>query len=178
MLLTEIAALDEVLDAHAAALAADFRAYRNHTYRVANLCAALSPDVPGRMEKIALAAAFHDLGIWTDGTFDYLAPSVRLARAHLARAGRSEWEDEITAMISEHHKLSRARAEPGSLVEPFRRADWIDVTRGLRTFGLPRSLLREVFAAWPDAGFHWRLVRLGLRRLRTHPLSPLPMFRL
>ena len=178
MLLTEIAAIDEVLGAHAAALGGDFTGYRNHAYRVANLCLALAPEAPGRVEKIALAAAFHDLGIWTDGTFDYLPPSIRLARAHLARVGRTEWDAEITAMISEHHKVTRAGGDPGSLVEPFRRADWIDVTRGLRTFGVPRSLLREVFATWPDAGFHWRLVRLSIHGLRSHPLNPLPMFRL
>ncbi len=177
-MLTEIATLDEVLDAHAAELRGDFTAYRNHAYRVANLCLALSPDTPGRVEKIALAAAFHDLGIWTDGTFDYLPPSVRLAREHLARTGRPEWADEVAAMIDGHHKVTPIRGAPGSLAEPFRRADWIDVLRGARTFGLRRSFLREVFAAWPDAGFHWRLVQLTFRRLRTNPLDPLPMFRL
>ena len=64
------------------------------------------------------------------------------------------------------------------IAEPFRRADWIDVTRGLRTFGLPRVVINEVFAAWPSAGFHRRLVELSFERLRTHPLSPLPMLRL
>ena len=33
MLLTEIAALDQVLEAHAGALGGDFTGYRNHTYR-------------------------------------------------------------------------------------------------------------------------------------------------
>src|SRR5689334_7453421 len=178
MLLTEIAALDEVLDAHAAELGGDFTAYRNHTYRVVNLCAALSSREPAQLEKIAIAAAFHDLGIWTDGTFDYLPPSIRLAAAHLERTDRAEWKPEITRMILEHHKLSPWRGEPGWLVEPFRRADWIDVTRGLLRFGLPRDLLREILAAWPAAGFHKRLVQLTLQRLRTHPASPLPMFRL
>jgi hypothetical protein len=42
MLLTEIATLDELLQAHAAQLGNDYTAYRNHTYRVVNLCAALS----------------------------------------------------------------------------------------------------------------------------------------
>ena len=177
-LVADLAPLDAVLREHAAALGGDFTGYRNHAYRVANLCLALAPDVPERVEKVALAAAFHDLGIWTDGTFDYLAPSIRLARAHLARAGRPAWTGEIEAMIADHHKLSRARAAPHPLVEPFRRADWIDVTRGLRAFGLPRRFLREVFAAWPNAGFHRRLLQLSLHRLRTHPLNPLPMFRL
>ncbi|HEV2843617.1 MAG TPA: phosphohydrolase, partial [Thermoanaerobaculia bacterium] len=121
---------------------------------------------------------FHDLGIWTDDTFDYLQPSVRLASAHLAQSGRTEWTPEITAMIFEHHKISAYRGNPDWLVEPFRRADWIDVSRGLRAFGLSRSLLREIFSAWPSAGFHKRLVQLELKRLRTHPWSPLPMFRL
>jgi HD domain len=177
MLHTEIAALDEVLEAHAGELGRDSTAYRNHTYRVVNLCAALSPGEPEPLEKIAVAAAFHDLGIWTAGTFDYLEPSVRAAAAHLARAGRAEWTPEVTAAIRDHHKITAYRG-PHRLVEPFRRADWVDVTRGLRRFGLPRSVLREVFAAWPDAGFHRRLLQLGLRRLRTHPLNPLPMVRL
>ena len=85
---------------------------------------------------------------------------------------------EITAMILEHHKLSAYRGDPGWLVEPFRRADWVDVSRGIRTFGLPRQLLREIFATWPSAGFHRRLVQLELTRLRTHPWNPLPMFKL
>ncbi|HEX6903317.1 MAG TPA: HD domain-containing protein [Thermoanaerobaculia bacterium] len=178
MPLTEIAALDGLLRAHAAQLGDDFTAYRNHTYRVVNLCAALSSKDPEQVEKMATAAAFHDLGIWTDGTFDYLRPSIRLASAHLARSGRAEWEPEITAMILEHHKISAWRGNPDWLVEPFRRADWVDVTRGLRRFGLPRRLLGEIFSAWPSAGFHKRLVQLELKRLRTHPWNPLPMVRL
>ncbi|HEX6861355.1 MAG TPA: hypothetical protein VF414_00985 [Thermoanaerobaculia bacterium] len=177
MLLTEIAALDELLQAHAAVLGRDLTAYRNHTYRVVNLCAAFSSREPEPLHKMAIAAAFHDLGIWTDGTFDYLQPSIRLAGAHLAQSGRAQWTPEITAMIREHHKISAWRGNPDWLVEPFRRADWVDVSR-VRTFGLPRSLLREIFATWPNAGFHKRLVQLELRRLRTHPWNPLPMVRL
>lgn len=177
MLLTEIATLDGVLDAHAAELGNDGTAYRNHTYRVVNLCVALSSGEPETLEKIAIASAFHDLGIWTNGTFDYLQPSIQLADAYLALSGRADWTPEITAMIREHHKISAYRGNPSWLVEPFRRADWIDVTR-LRTFGLPRSILKEIFSTWPSAGFHKRLVQLELQRLRTHPWNPLPMVRL
>ena len=178
MLLTEIATLDGLLEAHVAALGRDFTAYRNHTYRVVNLCAAQVPAGPEALEKLAIAAAFHDLGIWTDGTFDYLRPSVRAAAAHLTRIGRAGWVPEITAMILEHHKLSTYRGDPDWLVEPFRRADWVDVSRGIRTFGLPSRLLREIFATWPSAGFHRRLVQMELTRLRTHPWNPLPMVKL
>lgn len=179
-LLKEITILDEVLETHAAELGGDFTAYRNHAYRVVNLCVALSPGGAAQLqlEKIATAAAFHDLGIWTGRTFDYLGPSAELACAHLTRAGRAEWVPEVTEMIFEHHKISSYRGRQHRLVEPLRRADWVDVSKGLITFGLPRELLREVFSTWPGAGFHKRLVRLGLNRLRTHPWSPLPMVRL
>jgi hypothetical protein len=177
-LLKSIATLDGVLQAHARALGEDFAAYRNHTYRVVNLCAALRPCDGAQLEKIALAAAYHDLGIWTHRTFDYLPPSAALASAHLAQCGCAHWQAEVGGMILEHHKITRYRAEPQSLVEPFRQADWVDVTHGVLTFGLARVRLREIFAAWPDAGFHKRLVQLALKRLVTHPWRPLPMLRL
>jgi hypothetical protein len=178
MLLTEIPVLDAVLRTHAAELGGDFGGYRNHAYRVVNFSVALSSSDPERLEKLAIAAAFHDLGIWTDGTFDYVPPSIALATAHLTRSGRSEWVPEIAGMIREHHKISRFLGDPRWLVEPFRRADWIDVSLGLVRSGLPRALLREIFSAWPDEGFHKRLVQLFLVRLGTHPWNPLPMLRL
>ena len=184
MLETRLVLLDDVLNAHAGALGADFEGYRNHAYRVANFCfaptstAAATAGDPEGVAKVVLAAAFHDLGIWTDQTFDYLAPSSRLANACLAGTGRSDWAPEITEMILQHHKLTPFRDGRCALVEPFRRADLIDVSHGLFSFGLPRRFLREVFAHWPDAGFHARLVRLFLTRLRQYPWNPLPMVKL
>ena len=177
-LLTEIAALDQVLQIHAASIGRDFDAYRNHTYRLVNFCFALATNNAENREKVALAAAFHDIGIWTDGTWDYLEPSVRAATVFLSETGRSAWIPEIATMIRQHHKITRWRGEAGWLVEPFRKADWVDVSRGLVSHGVPRRLRADVFARWPDRGFHWRLVLLTLGRLRGHPLSPLPMLRL
>jgi hypothetical protein len=177
-LLTEIATLDAILARHAKDIGADFTGYRNHAYRVSNLCLAKRNQSDEAVEKVAIATAFHDLGIWTDHTFDYLEPSVALATAYLAETGRSAWVPEIAAMIREHHKITRYKASPDWLVEPFRRADWIDVTLGAINFGTPRGFIRELQAAWPDAGFHRLLVRLELRHLARHPLNPLPVLRL
>lgn len=176
-LLTRVSTIDDVLDGHASALSDDFVAYRNHVYRVVNLCIAI---MGGRaeLEKIAAAAVFHDLGIWTDRTFDYIAPSIALAREYLVARAREDWITEISTMIADHHKITPSKANPNSLVEPFRQADWIDVTSGLRRFRVPRPFVARLFTTWPDAGFHWRLVQLTLHRFRTHPLSPLPMVRL
>ena len=178
IVLTEIATLDEILKDHATQLGDDFTRYRNHCYRVANLCIAQSPDGAGQIEKIAVATAFHDLGIWTDCTFDYLQPSVRLDRAYLAGSAKAEWEPEVSEMILNHHKISRYGQNPGWLVEPFRRADWIDVTRGVIAFGLPRRMIGKLYELWPSAGFHRMLIQLEFVHLRKHPLNPFPVFRL
>ena len=179
MLVTESATLDAVLSGHAIALGGDFAGYRNHACRVANLCLALSPTADeGKRQIVEIAAAFHDLGIWTAGTFDYIEPSVKLASAHLARSSQEAWAPEIETTIREHHKLSRYRAHPEWLAEPFRKADLVDLSRGVVTFGLPRGFIRDLFEQWPSAGFHRRLVQLSLTRLKTHPWNPLPMVRL
>ena len=174
-LLTSLPTVEAVLDDHAPELGHDLTAYRNHVYRVVNLCLAIEGHSRVELEKIAVAAVFHDLGIWTNKTFDYIAPSVVLAREHLAARGMADWIPEIEAMIVDHHKVTASRANPQLLVESFRRADWIDVTRGLRGFGLPRKFIAGVDATWPDAGFHRRLVELTIDRWWKHPLNPLPM---
>ena len=176
-MLTALPLLDAVLDAHASRLGCDAIGYRHHAYRVANFYWQLLPGNPAVLEKLSIAVAFHDLGIWTAGTFDYLPPSRALAREHLRAVGRPDWQDEVDAMIDHHHRLRRMPPEAHASVEMFRRADWIDVSRGVLRFGLPRAVVREVRAAFPDAGFHRRLLQLTLQRLRRHPLAPLPMMR-
>jgi len=178
MLTTTIPILDELLQAHATALGGDATAYRNHVYRVTNLCLALRGGDRTQLDKIAIAAAFHDIGIWTDGTLDYLQPSARRAREHLSASRSESWTAEVIEMILQHHKLTRYRANDGWLVEAFRRADLVDVSQGLIRFGVSRELIRDLYTEWPSARFHRRLVSLGAERLRSHPLSPLPMLRL
>jgi hypothetical protein len=176
---TTIPTINAALDDHAPALGHDFIAYRNHVYRVVNLCLAMAARADRvELEKIAVAAVFHDLGIWTNHTFDYIAPSVALARGHFWACAHADWIPEIEAIIVDHHKITPSRRHQASLVEPFRRADWIDVSRGLRTFGVPRSFIRSVFTMWPSAGFHWRLLELTVDWFPRHPLAPLPMVRL
>jgi hypothetical protein len=119
-LLTSLPTVEEVRDNHALELGHDLIAYRNHVYRVVNLCFAIVEDSCVERETIAVAAVFHDLGIWTNNTFDYIAPSVTIACEHLAARGMADWIPEIEAMIMDHHKVTPSRANPQSLVESFR----------------------------------------------------------
>ena len=110
MIHTSIPTVSAVLGNHASALGHDFVAYRNHVYRVVNLCLAIAGGGDRiEAEKIAVAAVFHDLGIWTDHTFDYIAPSVALAREHLSACAHADWIPEIEAMIVDHHKITRSQ---------------------------------------------------------------------
>ena len=51
-LATQIPILDSLLGHYASALGGDFEAYRNHVYRVANLCVAQSSHDVEQVEKI------------------------------------------------------------------------------------------------------------------------------
>src|SRR4030066_1648980 len=152
--------LDGILESWRASLGGDFAAYRNHCYRVLNFCLAFCGESAETMSKFSIAVAFHDLGIWADNTYDYLGPSKQLARAYLAKSNQGAWSEEIESMIEQHHRLRKYKANPGWLVEPFRKADWIDVTRGRLKFGLLPVFVAETLSQFPNAGFHKRLIAL------------------
>lgn len=176
-MLTSLPTLDALLHAHAPHLGSDAAGYRHHAYRVANFYWLLAPGDAEALEKLCIAVAFHDLGIWTARTFDYLPPSRALARNHLQAIGKPAWQEDVDAMIDHHHRIRRMPPDRDASVETFRRADWIDVSNGALRFGLSRDVVREVRTRFPDVGFHRRLPQLTLQRLRRHPLSPLPMMR-
>jgi len=176
-MLDRLAVLDEILEHHAQALGRDYHPYRNHAYRVANFCWCLLPGTVQDLYVLAVAVAFHDLGIWTAGTFDYLAPSEGLARRYLLDQGRDELVPVVVAMISEHHRLSSVERDQDRRVEAFRRADWIDVSLGVRRFQLHRQDFTRIVAQFPRLGFHLRLVQFSLRHGLRHPLRPLPMLK-
>jgi hypothetical protein len=168
---------DEILTSFALAIGADLQGYRNHIYRVLNFHAALRGAEGLPPDAVQIAAAFHDLGIWTDDTLDYLPPSIALATEYLDSQQRPELKNEVSALILEHHKLRRYRGAYADSVEPFRQADLLDVSLGLMRFGLPRSFIKTVQATFPDHGFHSMLMKLSARQLLRSPLRPLPMFR-
>jgi len=169
--------LDDLFAPYRQMLGADYDGYRNHCLRVFNFCCALAGE-GADADKIAVAAFFHDIGIWSDNTFDYIRPSQLLARRYLEHTKREAWGDEIEAMIGEHHKVSKYKLNPSWLVETFRKADWIDLSGGLLRCHLPDDFVTNVILAFPNAGFHKKLVALIVERFKTHPFSPLPMIKL
>jgi hypothetical protein len=169
--------LDAILSEWRETIGTDYPGYRNHVCRVVNVCFALGDWNEEQRRRIVIAGCFHDLGIWSAHTADYLPPSIAEAEKYLAGEGLDAWMAEVVLMIDLHHKFTSYCDPRYPLVEAFRQADLADVSLGMVRHGLPGSFMRELKAAFPNAGFHFRLVRLLGQGLAAHPLNPLPIFR-
>ncbi|MFT3745897.1 MAG: hypothetical protein QM785_16610 [Pyrinomonadaceae bacterium] len=174
MIETDIPLIDEILSAHKNELGKDLAGYRNHVYRMVNFCFLQGEFDAEQREKIVIAGSFHDLGIWTADTFDYLPPSVDLAMEYLDRNGLNEWNAEICEMIDLHHRV-RHNADP--LAEIFRKGDLVDFSLGLLKCGVPAEHVRAVRREFPNHGFHKQLVRRAGRWFCRHPLNPVPVLK-
>ena len=158
---------DEILESHRQRAHGDdagYAAYKAHVYRVVNVARALAPQGPDCDDKLAIAAAFHDLAAFD--TLDYLVPSIAAQDAWLHETGRENWSDELALIVAEHHRLSRyGPTRPHApLVEAFRRADLVDVSQGLIRFGIPNSYVKEVRAAFDASVFFKRVIPSGTLR--------------
>ena len=153
-------------------------AYGGHAYRVFNFARQILGS-ENHDDELAVASAFHDIGIWTDGTFDYLPPSIAHARDFVREKMPQLSSDRVADIIANHHVLRRIHSGTNAeVIEAFRLADRVDVSRGWLGAGVNRVFRRDVVAAFPYAGFHGILVRTALRWFFRHPLRPLPMLRL
>ncbi len=170
--------IETILQEYQTIIDRDYQGYLNHCKRVAACCLILSQDSrEDTIRKIAIAVAFHDIGIWTSKTIDYLEPSVKVMLSYLTLHRLLDWQIEITLMITEHHKLTRTKCSEYPLVEYFRQADYADFSLGLLRSNIPRSEFKKITSQYPNAGFHKTLVCLGLKRFLQKPWSPLPMFK-
>jgi len=172
--------IDEVLDRYRQALGPHYLRYRGHVYRMYHYTRHLISERggdPGRDDTaIALAAAFHDLRFATDQTLDYLPPSIDAAAEHLESLGFSALAPAVSRMIDFHHKLTPYRDEDAGLVEPFRRADLVDLF-AVPGLGVPLSLRREAQSSYPKCGFRGFVCRTLFVGALKQPWRPLPMLR-
>ena len=122
---------EEILESHRHRAHGDdagYDAYKAHVYRVVNFARALAPDEPDRDDKLAIAAAFHDLAVFD--TLDYLVPSIEAQDAWLQQTGReggqTSWRSSSPSIIgcrdtvrpAPTHRWSRRFAEPTHRRQP------------------------------------------------------------
>ncbi len=168
--------LDELLSQYRDQLGAQYVAYRNHLYRLINSIQATTVLNNIELEKIAVAAAFHDLGLWTHHTLDYLDPSAQMAMDYLISVGKKSWIDEVVAMIQDHHKIQPSH-HSSRIVELFRQADWAEVTFGAVGLKVDKQVMHEIRQHFPNSGFHKFLLKRGALYGLKNPLNPMPILK-
>lgn len=174
---TSIPLVEDILDEWKDKIGEEYAGYRNHVYRMIYFTQSFREFDDDDQKKIVIAGCFHDLGIWSDNTFDYLPPSIARAREYLVRNGLDRWVPEIEMMIGEHHKLRKYEDINHPTIEAFRKGDLVDCSLGIVKCGLPSAYVRSVKAQFPNAGFHKGLVKTAGRWICRHPLNPVPVLK-
>jgi uncharacterized membrane protein len=170
--------IENLLSPYKEVIGSAYIPYKNHVHRIVNFTLELKDERKADDEsKIAIAAVFHDIGMWTAHSFDYLEPSIAEATHYLRAQEKTEWIEEITLIIDMHHKLSVYTGKFADNVEAFRKADLIDLTKGLKRFGLSKDLLAENYMEFPMGSFRKIIVSNFFQNLWKHPSRPLPMFK-
>lgn len=167
--------IEEILEKYKPALGIYHSAYRNHVYRVYNLTLQLCSATKAEKDTIAVAAAFHDIGIWTHNTFDYLPPSIALANRYCNEKSMTDQVTEVATIIDNHHKVTEFKTNAS--VEAFRKADLIDLSFNLFTYGIEKNYLHRLNSTFPGNGFHRFIFGNIAKNIILAPWNPLPMVR-
>lgn len=169
--------LEEILGKWKSEIGNDYAGYKNHVYRMIHFCFAQRDFNDEERKKIIIAGCFHDLGIWSNDTFDYLPPSVNLTADYLRQSNLEQWIPEISLMIAAHHKLRKYQDNENPLIEIFRKGDLVDFSLGFVKCGLPKTYIKNIKKKFPNAGFHKTLARTAGGWFFKHPLNPLPVLK-
>ena len=122
-------------------------------------------------ELLLCAAFLHDVGLYPNVTTGdvYVTDSRRVAERTLAAF---DWQHNRLAKcldaIEQHH-AQRSRWDWGTEVELIRRADLVDLSRGLINFGVDRRWLRDLFREIPRRGLYHLIAASLIRRDGRHP---------
>ncbi len=174
---TEIPLLEAILSEWKETIGKEYQGYRNHVYRMLHFCFALNVCSEDDRQKLIIAGAFHDLGIWIKNTVDYIPPSLPPMREYLKYRDLEAWTQEVELMITEHHKIRAYRDQTYPLVEVFRKGDLVDFSLGLIRVGIPTTDIAAVKAAFPNADFHKNLSQRAAQWILKHPFNPMPMMK-
>ncbi len=169
--------LESILAPWTRAVGDDMTGYKNHCYRMIHFTQALYPCGDDEKRKVIIASAFHDIGIWSAQTVDYLPPSKAQAMLYLKAEGLDDWAEEIGLLIDEHHKVTKFKDPKLPLVEAFRQGDLVDFSLGFIKCGLAKAQIKRVQAQFPNAGFHQMLLKSAAGWFRHHPLSVPPFMK-
>lgn len=139
----------------------DYQAYRGHIYRVLSYTIHFLDGDETHINVIGPALVYHDIGLWTKKTLAYLEPGIELAFEDYGPALDNDDNELMKNIIYYHHKLTPFKGPHADIINAVRKADWIDVTYGLVSQGMPRQAVVTVQGKIENHGFHKMLLLFG-----------------
>jgi len=161
MVKTERPFVEDLFARYESLIGRDFPGYRNHVYRTITYAMHFLGSAKEHERLIEAAFVYHDIGLWTDHELAYLEPSEAVAIADNQQLGLGLDPDLLRDAIHWHHKILPYTGSHREVIEACRKADWIDVSKGMLRKGMSRGAIAEVEAAFPNLGFHDSLMRLA-----------------
>ena len=124
-------------------------------------------------EVLLIAGLLHDIGLYDEASHGgvYVKEGAEFT-ADLLQA--QDWDESRIRLcfdaIERHHEL-RSQWDRGAEVEMIRRADLVDLSSGLVSFGLTREWLHDLFESVPRDGIYGTIGREVGKQLLHRPLK-------
>lgn len=166
--------IEDILERYKHILGKNYQPYVNHAERVSNICLQLLDGNTQHTREIIVASAFHDIGIWTQKTMDYLTPSINEALGYIDSQQLKIDKLLVKQLIRNHHKVTRS---DNPIIEAFRKADLVDLSLGFVSFRLSSKFISNLKREFPRNGFTLIILQKVLIYALTHLRKPLPMMR-
>jgi hypothetical protein len=124
-------------------------------------------------EVLLVTGLLHDLGLYDEASRGgvYVSDGAEFASELVGRHGWPPERSELLANAIERHHELRSQWGAGAEVELTRRADLVEVSGALVTFGLPRAWINDLFAAISRERFYRDVAKLLGHAIRERPLT-------
>ena len=74
-------------------------------------------------------------------------------------------------------KRARQGSRRGQLVEAFRKADLIDLSLGIISYGVSHRDILDLYQTFPESNFHVFILGEVFKNTLKNPFNPLPIFK-
>lgn len=167
-IVTEAPNMDTYLSKYKQDFGAAHDVYRNHCLRVLSFARHILVTETGFDEEQAesampvmeIALAYHDMGLFTDLSLEYLEPSAARAEKDLEGTLSADEIKLVRDIIVWHHKVfpwSGEDERSTAIVNAVRKGDWVDATTCL----LGGSFVRKGLSAADVVATHTALPEMG-----------------
>jgi hypothetical protein len=166
-----VAHADEIFDRYSIYPGEGFRNHNRRLFEFVRLGLA-AEGVEFDADLAYLIATVHDLGLISerDQGENYMARSLALLERETADLNLPGDHGLIAECLLYNHRVS-AVPNLSRAAEIFRRAVWVEHSRGIKRYGLDRGTVRDVFRRFPRGNLDRVLLDFWWRTIRHEPRS-------